>query len=203
MRVAFIGSDDFGAIGLESLASSRHEIGLVVTVPDRPKGRGRSCEPGPVPVVAEEYALPLIQPQTVRDPLVIETILDTLPDVISVVCYGEYIPAALFDTPEKKSINVHPSLLPRWRGASPVHCTLLAGDKITGVTVQYLSKRMDAGEILLQRETEIGIDENHGDLSYRLYCVGAEMLVEALDRLEKGDLIARRLTINILSLNGT
>jgi methionyl-tRNA formyltransferase len=192
MRVAFLGSDEFGAIGLEAVAASVHQVVLVVTVPDRPKGRGRVCEAGPVRCVAEKHGLRTVQPESIKEQTAQEALVGSTPDVIAVVCYGEYIPESVFSAPTFGSINVHPSLLPRWRGASPVHYTLLAGDRMGGVTIQYVAKRMDAGDILLQREVEIGRDENHGELSDRLYRLGGTMLVEALDRLESGTIEARK-----------
>lgn len=188
MKVAFMGSSEFGAIALRALARSSHSVVFVITGPDKPKGRGMCCEPGPVRIVAEEFGYPLIQPLSIKEQEVREKLADISPDIIVVVCYGEYIPQAIFNAPPFKSINVHPSLLPRWRGASPIHYALLAGDTMTGVTVQYIAKRMDAGDILLQSEVPIDPDENHGCLSARLHNIGAEMLIETLDRLEKGNI---------------
>jgi methionyl-tRNA formyltransferase len=192
MRVAFLGSDDFGAIGLKALVESSHRVVLVVTVPDRPRGRGRSIEPGPVRRIAESRQIPFIQPESIKEAGAKQSLLDTSPDIIAVVCYGEYLPRSVYDASPRKAINVHPSLLPRWRGASPVHYTLLAGDNVTGVTVQYVEKHMDAGDILLQREVPVDPDEDHGRLSDRLYILGGQMLIEAIDGLEKEILTPRK-----------
>jgi len=186
MRVVFLGTEDIGEIALRRLAESSHKVVLVVTQPDRPKGRGRKIVPGNVKVTAEELGIPFIQPETVRRAEARDAILGSSPDIIAVVSYGEYIPASIFDAPPHKSINVHPSLLPRWRGASPVRHALIAGDDMTGVTVQYIHKRMDAGDILLQEEIAIEPDDDHGSLCGRLYPLGAELLVQALDGLEAG-----------------
>jgi methionyl-tRNA formyltransferase len=189
MKVAFIGSDEFGAIGLEALTGSSHEVVLVVTVPDRPKGRGQCCEPGPVKAIAIEKGLRLIQPEKIKDPEARQALLEASPDILAVVCYGEYIPESIYNAPPERSINVHPSLLPRWRGSSPIYYTLLAGDTMGGVTVQYLHKKMDAGDILLQIETPIDPNENHGQLSDRLYRIGGGLLIEAVDGLQSRTIV--------------
>jgi len=189
MKVTFLGSSDLGAIALRKLAESHHKVVLVVTIPDRPKGRGRKIEPEMVKMVAEEFGIPVIQPPSIKDPSAFQRILDAGADIIAVASYGEYIPSRIFEIPPFKSVNVHPSLLPRWRGASPVRYALLEGDPVTGVTIQYVDKKMDAGDILLQAETEIDPDENHGELSERLYKMGASLLIQALDALEKGEIV--------------
>ncbi len=186
MRVIFLGTDIFGELALKKLAESSHEVVLVVTQPDRPKGRGRTIVPGRVRLATEAYRIPLIQPESIRDDETKEIIAEIAPDIIAVVSYGEYIPRSIYDAPPHKSINVHPSLLPRWRGAAPVRYALLAGDRVTGVTVQYLHKRMDAGDIVLQEEAPIDPDDGHDSLCDKLYPLGAEMLVRALDGLEAG-----------------
>jgi methionyl-tRNA formyltransferase len=191
MRVVFIGTDDIGEIALRRLAESHHEIALVISQPDRPKGRGRKIEPGLVAAAANELGIPLIQPVSIKDEDARQRLTEASPDIIAVVSYGEYIPRKIFEAPKYGSINVHPSLLPRWRGASPVRYTLLAGDTVAGVTIQYLHKKMDAGDILLQEEIPVEPDDNHGSLCKKLYPLGAELLVRALDGLEDGTLTAR------------
>ena len=186
MRVVFIGTEDIGEIALKGLAESRHEIVLVVSQPDRPKGRGRKIEPGPVAVAANELSLPLSQPESIRDEVARQKLMEASPDIIAVVSYGEYIPSDIFQAPKLGSINLHPSLLPRWRGASPVRYTLLAGDEEAGVTIQYLHKKMDAGDVLLQEKITIEHDDDHGSLCNKLYPLGADLLVRALDGLEDG-----------------
>lgn len=190
MRVVFIGTDEIGEIALRKLSESRHDVVLVISQPDRPKGRGRRIEPGPVAVAAEEFGFPLIQPESIRDEEARKALDDVSPDIITVVSYGEYIPRKIFESPKHGSINVHPSLLPRWRGASPVRYALLAGDDVTGVTIQYLHKRMDAGDILMQEEVPIEPDDDHGSLCNKLYPLGGELLVRALDGLEEGTISA-------------
>lgn len=185
MRVVFVGTDELGEIALRRVAGCGHDIVLVVTQPDRPKGRGRKLVPGVVRLAAEEFEIPFIQPQTIREDKSKQTIGDADPDIIVVVSYGEYIPSSIYLAPKFKSINLHPSLLPRWRGAAPVRYTLLAGDETTGVTVQYLHKKLDAGDILKQIDIPVDPDDDHGSLCQRLYPLGATMLVEVLDDFEK------------------
>ncbi len=185
MRVVFVGTDELGESALRRVAKSEHDIVLVVTQPDRPKGRGRKLMPGVVRLAAGEFRIPLIQPRTIREDDSKRAIAEADPDIIVVVSYGEYIPSSIYQAPKFKSINLHPSLLPRWRGASPVRYTLLAGDETTGVTVQYLHKKLDAGDILKQIELPIYPDDDHGSLCQRLYPIGATMLVEVLDDFEK------------------
>lgn len=185
MRVVFIGTDDLGEIALRKIVESSHDVVLVVTQPDRPKGRGRKLIPGVVKVIAEENEIPCVQPLTIKEDQAKQAIFDAQPDIIAVVSYGEYIPSSIFNFPRYKSINLHPSLLPRWRGASPVRYALLAGDEITGVTVQYLHKKMDAGDIIRQVEVQIDPDDDHGTLCQKLYPLGADTLIEVLDDFEK------------------
>jgi len=191
MRVVFLGTDEIGEIALRSVTKSSHKVVLIVTPPDRPKGRGRSVEPGVVKATAAELGIPVIQPETIRDAAARKGVSDASPDVIAVVSYGEYIPSSISDLPPYKSINVHPSLLPRWRGAAPVRYALMAGDDITGVSVQYVHKRMDAGDILLQEEIRIDPEDDHGSLCGKLYPLGAQLLVRALDGLEAHAIPAR------------
>lgn len=185
MRIVFIGTDDLGGIALRKIADSHHEIVLVVTQPDRPKGRGKKVVPGDVKLIAEEFNIPCIQPEKIKEEGARETILNADPDIIVVVSYGEYIPYSIYSAPRFKSINLHPSLLPRWRGASPVRYTLLAGDKIAGVTVQYLDKKMDAGDILKQEEITVDPFDDYGSLCQKLYPLGADLLAGVLDEFER------------------
>ncbi len=188
MRVVFLGTDDIGEIALRALEESSHQVMLVVTRPDRPKGRGRKLVPGLVRLAAEELGIPLIQPESIKDEAARDAINDAKPDIIAVVSYGEFIPSSISETPPYGSINVHPSLLPRWRGAAPVRYALLEGDEITGVSVQYVHKRMDAGDILLQEKIPIEPDDDHGSLCEKLYPLGARLLVRAIDGLEADDI---------------
>ncbi len=184
MKVAFIGTDEIADVALRAVSESRHEIVLVITQPDRPRGRGRKIAPGIVKVTAEELGFPVMQPESIREARVKERLEETAPDILTVVSYGEYIPRSIYEAPPYRAINVHPSLLPRWRGAAPVRYALLAGDEVTGVTIQYIHKRMDAGDILLQEKVPIEPGDDHGSLSGKLHPIGARLLVTALDGLE-------------------
>jgi len=186
MRVAFMGTDHLAAVALEEIARSRHEVVLVITTPDRPKGRGQVVVRGEVAILAEAYSIPVLQPETVKEPSVSEALSAVKPDIIVVVSYGEYIPRSIYESPPFKSINLHPSLLPRWRGAAPVRYALMAGDEETGVTVQYVHKKMDAGDILMQRAVKIDPGDNYGTLCDKLYPIGAGILLDVLDGLESG-----------------
>jgi methionyl-tRNA formyltransferase len=190
MRVMFLGTDRIGEMCLRAVADSAHEIVLVITQPDRPSGRGMKIAPGVVRVASGELGMPVIQPESIKDSTVREKLEILKPDILAVVSYGEYIPSSIYEAPPHRAINVHPSLLPRWRGASPTRYALLAGDTVTGVTIQYLHKKLDAGDILLQETVKIEPDDDHGSLCEKLYPLGARMLVEALDGLERSGITA-------------
>ncbi len=187
MKLVFVGTDVVGALALKAIIGSSHEILFVVSQPDRPKGRGKKIQPGLVRQIADEAELTVYQPESIRDEITKNAIIEAKPDIMVVVSYGEYIPSKIFKAPEFGSINLHPSLLPRWRGAAPVRYALLEGDEVTGVTVQYLHKRMDAGDILAQAEVPIEPDDDHGSLCDKLYPLGADLVVSVLDKFdEKG-----------------
>ncbi len=180
-----MGSGGFAVPIAKALASSR-EICLlaVVTQPDRPRGRGREVAANPVRTAFATSTTPVLTPERVGD---IESELRALsPDLIVVADYGQYIPSRIFDMPPHRSINVHPSLLPKYRGAAPIPWAVANGDAITGVTIQYVSKRMDSGDIVIQRETEIGPDEYAHELETRLADAGAELCLRAIELLMSG-----------------
>jgi len=186
MRVVFMGTDDLGDVTLREIERSSHYLDLVVTQPDRPKGRGRKLVPGAVKIAAMELGLPVLQPESLRDESAEQAISMLGTDIIAVASYGEYIPRSIFASPPHGSINLHPSLLPRWRGASPVRYTLLAGDTEAGVTVQKVHRRMDTGDIFAQNKIPVDPDDNHGALCGKLYQLGARLLVQVLDSIESG-----------------
>src|SRR5690606_38587140 len=137
---------------LEALAASRHQVAAVATQPDRPRGRGMRLQPTPVKRWAEARGLPVLQPERARDPRFLEAVASYRPDAIVLVAYGQIIPRELLELPPRGCINVHPSLLPRHRGASPVQAAILAGDTVTGVTTMYMDEGLDTGDIILQAE---------------------------------------------------
>lgn len=187
MRTVFLGTPAFAVPSLEALLASRHTVVLVVTQPDRPGGRGMRLQPPPVKEAARRAGLPVFQPERVRDPGAVQRIRTAGPDVLVVVAFGQLVPKALLDLPPRGCVNLHPSLLPRHRGAAPVAAALLAGDRETGVTTMYLDEGLDTGDIILQRATPIGPEEDRPALEARLARLGAELLVETLDRIEAGN----------------
>ncbi|MCL6518959.1 MAG: methionyl-tRNA formyltransferase [Armatimonadetes bacterium] len=186
MRILFMGTSKFAVPTLQALLNSRHEVIGVVTQPDRPKGRGREVSMSPVKEVALEAGVPIYQPEKVRDENFIKLVEELSPDVIVVAAFGQILPQKLLDIPKYGSINVHASLLPKYRGAAPVHHALFEGETKTGVTTMLMDAGLDTGPILLQREVEILPEDNEGTLEERLANIGAELLIKTLDGLEQG-----------------
>jgi methionyl-tRNA formyltransferase len=158
---------------------------MVVTQPDRPAGRGMKLTPSPVKVAAEELGLPVYQPERIRDPEAVERLRALAPDFLVVVAYGQILPAPVLEVPRMAAVNVHASLLPRWRGAAPVAHAILAGDAETGVTVMKMDEQLDHGPILAVRATAIGEHEDAVELTARLAEMGAELLVETLANFDE------------------
>src|SRR5437868_1301300 len=177
--IVFMGTPQFAVPSLRALAQGPYMI-TVVTQPDRPAGRGGKVTPPPVKVLAEGLGLPVLQPPTLRDPDFRARLAELRPEVTVLVAYGEYVPPALLDLPRRGSINLHPSLLPRWRGSTPIQSAILAGDAVTGVSVILMDKGLDTGPILAQRSVPIGAEETQPELAGRLAEVGAELLAETL-----------------------
>ncbi|MBR3002474.1 MAG: methionyl-tRNA formyltransferase [Clostridia bacterium] len=187
MKMVFMGTPDFAKESLEALYNNGHEILAVVTNPDKPKGRGMKMVASPVKEFALSKNIKIYQPEKVRNNTeFIQEIKDLKPDVICVVAYGKILPQEILDIPEKGSINVHGSLLPKYRGAAPIQWAVLNGDKITGVTTMYMGAGMDTGDMILKEEVEIGEDETTGELWERLSKIGANLLVETLKQIEAG-----------------
>ena len=188
MRVIFMGTPDFAVPSLQKLLEAGHQVLAVYTQPDKPKGRGHKLQPPPVKELALERGLPVCQPATLRDEAVQREIAALAPDVIVVVAYGKLLPKAVLDAPRLGCVNVHGSLLPKYRGAAPIQWTVLNGDKTAGVTTMYMAEGMDTGDILLTAETPVGEEETSGELFDRLKDLGADLLVETLEKLERGNL---------------
>lgn len=185
LKIVFMGTPDFARDSLEAIYNAGYEIPAVVTVPDKPKGRGMKLIPCEVKEYAIENNIKVYQPEKLRDNEEIVKILkDINPDVICVVAYGKIIPKEILEIPKYGCVNVHPSLLPKYRGSAPIQWAILNGDKETGVTTMYLDEGMDSGDIILQTETKINKDETSGELWNRLSKIGAELLVETLERIE-------------------
>lgn len=186
LRVVFFGTPRFAVPTLEALLASRHAVVGVVTQPDRARGRGQKVTDGPVKAVAVQHGLPLIQPATVKDPDVVSSLDAWSPDLGVVAAYGQIIPKALLALPRFGMINVHPSLLPKYRGAAPVHRAVIAGDADTGVTIMRVAPKLDAGAMFAQRLQPIGPDETSDTLEETLSVAGARLLVEVVDAIAAG-----------------
>ncbi len=187
MRVLFMGTPDFAEESLKSLVEANYDVIGVVTNLDKPKGRGMKMVASPVKEYAEEKGLKIYQPEKVRKNVeFIEEIKNLNPDVICVVAYGKILPKEILEIPRLGCINVHGSLLPKYRGAAPIQWAVLNGDKTTGITTMYMDEGMDTGDIILKQEVEIGEDETTGELWDRLSKIGGELLVKTLKEIEKG-----------------
>jgi methionyl-tRNA formyltransferase len=181
MRIAFMGTAELAGPCLEAVAKGPgHEVVVVVTQPDRPKGRDLKPAPPPVKVVAERLGLSLQQPLKIREPAVIDALRAAQPDLIIVVAYGQILPKSVLEIPRLGCVNVHTSLLPRWRGAAPIQYAILHGDRETGVTTMYMDERMDTGDIILQRAQLIHADDTSATLDDRLAKLGAVLLTETI-----------------------
>ncbi len=191
LRVVFMGTPDFALPSLEALRRRGEAVVAVVTQPDRPRGRGQHPAPPPVKVAALAAGLPVVQPEKVRHPEFLDWCRALAPDLIVVVAFGQILPKALLDMPRHGCINVHASLLPRYRGAAPIQWAIIRGETETGITTIYMDPGMDTGPILLQRRVPIAPDDTAKTLSGRLAVVGAETLNETLDRLKAGQLHAQ------------
>lgn len=186
LRVIFMGTPDFAVPCLEALIQDKHDIIAVITQPDRPKGRGNKLCPSPVKQLASDHKLTLLQPGKVKDPAFIQQIQALSPDVIVVVAYGQLLSKAMLDLPRLGCINVHASLLPHYRGAAPIHWSIINGDSTTGVTTMYMDVGMDTGDMILKAEVAIGPDETTGQLHDKLMVAGADLLSQTLCLLEAG-----------------
>jgi methionyl-tRNA formyltransferase len=170
---------------LRALHAAGHDVALVVTQPDRPANRGMKMTPPAVKLAAEELALPVYQPTRIRDAESVNRLRGVAPDFLVVVAYGQILPASVLEIPRHGALNVHASLLPRWRGAAPVARAILAGDSETGVTIMKMDEQLDHGPILAVRPTPIGDGEDAGALTERLAAMGAELLVETLAHFDE------------------
>lgn len=187
MKVVFMGTPDFAKESLEAIYNAGHEILGVVTNPDKPKGRGMKMVASPVKEFATEKNLKIYQPLKVKNnEEFIKEIKALDPDVICVVAYGKILPKEILDIPKLGCINVHGSLLPKYRGAAPIQWAVLNGDKTTGITTMYMDVGMDTGDMILKEEVEIGEDETTGELWSRLSKIGGELLVKTLQKIEDG-----------------
>jgi methionyl-tRNA formyltransferase len=180
VKAIFMGTPEFAVPTLEKMIAAGHQVTAVFTQPDRPKGRGQEPAASPVKIAAARLGIPVYQPERVKRPEVIEEIRSLQPEVMIVVGYGQIIPQAILDIPPKGIINVHASLLPKYRGAAPIQWAIARGDTRTGVTTMRIDAGLDTGDILLKAETQIGEEETAIELSARLAVTGAELLERTL-----------------------
>lgn len=178
-HIVFMGSPDFAVPSLEALARAHRVVG-VVTQPDRPAGRGSRLRPPPVKVAAQALGLPVYQPKSLRNPDALAQLKAWEPEVIVVAAFGQILPPAVLELPPYGCVNLHASLLPRWRGPAPIAAAILAGDEVTGITVMRMDEGVDTGPILAQREEPIRPDDTTGSLTERLARLAAELIVETL-----------------------
>lgn len=190
LRIVFMGTPEFAVPILEKLVVKGCMVVAVVTRPDRPRGRGQRLRASPVKEAALRWNLPVLQPERPGDPSFLEELAGLRPDVIVTAAYGRILPPVLLELPARACLNVHPSLLPLYRGPAPVHRALMRGEECTGVSIMYMSEEMDAGDIVLQREMEIEPGEDRGNLEKRLAETGADLLLQAL-RLVAGEEVTR------------
>ena len=188
-RLIFMGTPQFALPSLEALLSAGEEVAAVVTQPDRPRGRGQIVTPSPVKELALDWNLPVLQPARLQDPDLMRRLQALEPELMIVVAYGRILPHDLLALPSVGSLNVHASLLPRYRGAAPINWALIRGDKETGVTIQWLRYELDSGPVFLQERVPITPEDNVGSLYTRLAERGAALLVQALDMLRRGEAI--------------
>ncbi len=189
--VLFAGTPQFAAPALEALFASRHRVLAVYTQPDRPAGRGQQLAISPIKACALAHGAPVLQPASLRDPQVLDELRAWSADLLIVAAYGLILPAAVLAAPRLSCLNIHASLLPRWRGAAPIQRALLAGDEASGVTIMQMDAGLDTGPMLLKRETALEADDTSATLQDRLALLGAQALLDALDQLATGTLQPR------------
>ena len=192
MKIIFMGTPDFAVPCLESLIKAGHEIAAVFTQPDKPRGRKMVMTPPEVKVCALEHGLTVCQPKTLRDGEALDIIRQIDPECIVVAAYGKILPKEILDLPKYGCINVHGSLLPKYRGSAPIQWSVINGDTETGVTIMQMAQGVDTGDMLYQKAIPINIDDTAESMFNKLSDLGGEMIAEALDMLEKGELTAEK-----------
>ena len=189
MKIIFMGTPQLAASVLDAMLAAGCEVSLAVTQPDRPRGRGRGVVMTPVKECALRHDIPVFAPEKIRDPEAVERIRQESPDLIVVAAYGQILPKALLEIPPLGCVNVHASLLPRYRGAAPIQRAVIDGEKTTGVTIMKMDEGLDTGDILLQRRIDLAPDETADSLYDKLSVLGGEALLEALPGLENGTIV--------------
>ena len=191
-RILFFGTPSFASPSLEALIKSEDKIIGIVTQPDRPKGRGKKLSPPPIKLLAKGHNLSIYQPKIARDKEFINLVRDLKPDLIVIVAYGQILPKEILNIPALGAICVHPSLLPKYRGAAPINWAIINGERATGVTIFKICEKLDSGDIILQRATEVSPGETAGEIHDRLAEMGAKVLLDAIRGMKKGTLHAVR-----------
>lgn len=186
MRIVFMGTPDFAVPSLEALIRAGHQVAGVFTQPDKPKNRGMKLQPPPVKVTAQANGIPVFQPEKLRDGTALAQLKELSPELIVVAAYGRILPDVILSLPPKGCINVHSSLLPKYRGAAPINWAVVNGDSETGVTIMHMATELDAGDIIDQASTPIGPEENVEAVHDRLAELGGELLVKVVAALEAG-----------------
>lgn len=191
MRIVFMGTPDFSVPALKALVEAGHEVTAVVTQPDKPKGRGKAVQLTPVKEQALAYGIPVYQPRRVREPEFIEIMKEQRPDAVVVVAFGQIIPQAILDIPRYGCVNIHASLLPKYRGAAPIQWAVIDGEEKTGITTMKMDAGLDTGDMLEQEEVAIMPDETGGSLHDKLCQVGGRLILSTLKGLEDGSVTPR------------
>lgn len=186
MRILFMGTPEFAVASLKRLVEDGHQVCGVFTQPDKPKNRGHKLAFSPVKEYALTVGIPVYQPLKMRDGAALDIVRELAPELIVVAAYGRLLPEDILNTPPYGSINVHSSLLPKYRGAAPINWAILNGERVTGVSIMYMAKELDAGDVILCRETPIDPDEDAQALTARLALLGADALAEAVEQLKNG-----------------
>ncbi len=189
-RVLFAGTPEFARASLSALIDAGHTPVAVLTQPDRPSGRGKKIVPSPVKALALEHEIPVLQPVTLKTDEAVAELEALKPDVLIVAAYGLILPQSVLDVPAHGCLNVHGSILPRWRGAAPIQASILAGDETTGISLMAMTAGLDCGPVFSTKTIDIGDDDTAGDLHDRLAALGGELLVRDLDRILSGELTA-------------
>ncbi len=192
MRIVFMGTPDFAVPCLEKLNNSKHEIVGVFSQPDKPVGRKQVLTPPPVKAWATENSIPVFQPEKIKNSNALEIIDGLNPDIIIVVAYGKILPSEILTSAKHGCINVHASLLPKYRGAAPIQWAVLNGDKKTGVSIMQMDEGLDTGDVILVKECEIGENETSAELFDRLSVIGADALIDALDLIENNKAVPKK-----------
>jgi methionyl-tRNA formyltransferase len=192
IRTVFMGTPGFALATFEGLIDFGLNLVGVYTQPDRPKGRGKKLAAPPVKELALQHDIPVFQPQKLREPAVVEQLKELKPDLIVVVAYGQILPQAVLEIPQYGCINVHASLLPKYRGAAPINKAIIDGETETGVTTMYMDVGLDTGDMLVKRSLAIGVNETAGQLHDRLALIGREAMEETLNRICAGTLVAEK-----------